>query len=66
MTRSIAIEQNHVATGAELHFRVFLWIASNPCSALKDASAALSEHFSVSRSTAYRWLQDYRAAMGMS
>lgn len=64
MSRPSVIDINHAQTGAELHFRVAAWIDANPREALKDATAKLAEHFSVSRSTAYRWLSAYRAARG--
>lgn len=58
---------NHAQSGAELHFRVLLWIeghvASDPWPV---AAARTANHFEVSRSTAYRWLSAYKAAKGVA
>lgn len=50
-----------VGTGFEQAIRFHLW-AQQIGSRL--TVAAIREHWSVSRATAYRWLSAYRAAMG--
>jgi hypothetical protein len=58
---------NHAQSGAELHFRVLLWIEGNVAGApLHVAASRTASHFEVSRSTAYRWLSAYRAAKGVA
>ena len=56
-----AAEACHAAV-PELYFRVALWLSANP-----DAKAQqLRDRFSVSRATAYRWLDHFRAAKGVA
>lgn len=58
---------NHAQSGAELHFRVLLWIEANACGvSLPIATQRVADRFEVSRSTAYRWLSAYKAAKGVA
>jgi transposase len=57
------IESQHAVTAAETYFRVAIWIAAQ-----RELPSArrIEQKFDVHRSTACRWLNAWKSAMGVA
>lgn len=57
------MDDQHAGSAPEAYFRVAIWMMAQtqPIKAKR-----MAEHFGVHRSTAHRWLNDWRSATGVA